>query len=794
MQISLHEINAIARRDVPLLDILNQLIAQGKVAPFVCDAPPAVYVGYESEIATACALVVARVKEQVTIAGPSKSGITSSLHVLAHRLRDIGTFKGGIFVVNLEGALADDTGLSAVCERVQARLSGGALAADFNRAQARSKGGVLAASLKAWCYSRQDPVVVLVDCGHQPALRWWDVLAPCTSEKCENDAVTFADNVTWVLGSSGDDAVATVTGPLASGCDVVLPGFNGADREEQCKDVINFIAPVLAGYVRTIGERCQYMPGRVAQFCSLDVTTALSFLQLPSTTSAGGAGGSAVNITEGSVVVSSLSESDRAALSALLVFPGMFNEDAGAAVLGWDVNAAIELLERFDSIGVCKRTDGRWSVVKLQIEGLAAADAAVLARFARYVANKLRSVNELFGSTVKLTGLALFDSERDTIERAFDLLCGWAEQPEEVQRELVRLQCKYRMLASRLADARLDTLSSACLALSRACGNHDEQSTALLFRGGVLGVSEKFADALRLCREAEGIRRGKHTEPHEDVAEAMFSIGAVLFEENNFPEALSAYQESLAIRKAVAPEPQPAAVAESMYSIATVLACQGNLREALDICVEMQGVVRDVSACDSVLHIVETLVTRKQLYDGAVQLYDLCVSELNPVYGPDHVFVAEFLYALSVEQDKPDNKLRVHRETLRVNIAAYGERHTAVAVTLNNIGYVLQKQRKFAEACDSFSSCLAMRRTLPNCPRSDLARSLSNVAGCLRELGRLPEALELFKESLAISTAIDGPNHARTKKALKDTNDVEARLAASASASASAGVTVPVTA
>ncbi|WP_386065327.1 tetratricopeptide repeat protein [Tahibacter sp. UC22_41] len=88
----------------------------------------------------------------------------------------------------------------------------------------------------------------------------------------------------------------------------------------------------------------------------------------------------------------------------------------------------------------------------------------------------------------------------------------------------------------------------------------------------------------------------------------------------------------------------------------------------------------------------------------------------------------------------------------------------AVAIVLNDLGYVLDANGRSAESLDYFFEALALKRRLYGTVHAELAYPLNNIAEALRKLGRLDEAEPYSAEAVAIDAQIyTTPNstHAR---------------------------------
>jgi len=90
---------------------------------------------------------------------------------------------------------------------------------------------------------------------------------------------------------------------------------------------------------------------------------------------------------------------------------------------------------------------------------------------------------------------------------------------------------------------------------------------------------------------------------------------------------------------------------------------------------------------------------------------------------------------------------------------AVGDRHPAVARSLNNLAHVLYSQGNYSEAEPLHRESLAMMRELLGDRHPDVAASLNNLALVLSSQGNYSEAEPLYRESLAMSRELLGDRH-----------------------------------
>lgn len=90
------------------------------------------------------------------------------------------------------------------------------------------------------------------------------------------------------------------------------------------------------------------------------------------------------------------------------------------------------------------------------------------------------------------------------------------------------------------------------------------------------------------------------------------------------------------------------------------------------------------------------------------------------------------------------------------------EEHTDTANSYNNVGFVLDMQRKHVEARLLYDKALAIHRTVLGAEHPDTANSYNNIAANLCDQSRYAEAQPFLERSLAICRRVLGDAHLRT--------------------------------
>ncbi len=100
------------------------------------------------------------------------------------------------------------------------------------------------------------------------------------------------------------------------------------------------------------------------------------------------------------------------------------------------------------------------------------------------------------------------------------------------------------------------------------------------------------------------------------------------------------------------------------------------------------------------------------------------------------------------------------REALDLTIALQGDDDPEVASILNSLALVLEGQNRLEEARATLQRVVALRRhLLQGTPDENLAANLNNLASMLQDHGDLTAADSLYREALAMLTALYGDSH-----------------------------------
>jgi serine/threonine protein kinase/tetratricopeptide (TPR) repeat protein len=130
-------------------------------------------------------------------------------------------------------------------------------------------------------------------------------------------------------------------------------------------------------------------------------------------------------------------------------------------------------------------------------------------------------------------------------------------------------------------------------------------------------------------------------------------------------------------------------------------------------------------------------------------------------FGNAHTKVAQTLNNLALvydEQGKFEDSERTHREALRIR-RGLGPKDPGISNSLSNLGITLRHAGKYEEAATVLREALALRREANGNDHPLVANTLNVLGLTLDELGQYAEAETVLRESLAIRRKVLPPTH-----------------------------------
>lgn len=110
----------------------------------------------------------------------------------------------------------------------------------------------------------------------------------------------------------------------------------------------------------------------------------------------------------------------------------------------------------------------------------------------------------------------------------------------------------------------------------------------------------------------------------------------------------------------------------------------------------------------------------------------------------------------------------LNERALKIHVASYGPEHPTVAISLNNLGSVLEELGNFEDARRHFTRALRIAEASHGPDHPHVAHSLNNLGNVLRRLGNSDEAQRHLTRALSIDEATYGPDHPNVAKRLNN--------------------------
>ena len=166
-------------------------------------------------------------------------------------------------------------------------------------------------------------------------------------------------------------------------------------------------------------------------------------------------------------------------------------------------------------------------------------------------------------------------------------------------------------------------------------------------------------------------------------------------------------------------------------------------------------------------------------HEEAARLTREALEIFRKILPPDHPAIATTLQNLAQilhSQGDLTAAQASYREVLALRRTKYGDRNPLVAVTMNNLGAVLQDESrqgngekdkaKLDEALALHRQALDIRRAVFGDQHPAVANSLCNLGEALRLAGDLPAAESHFRQCLALLRKLVGDDHPTVSHAL----------------------------
>ncbi|MEO6194337.1 MAG: serine/threonine-protein kinase, partial [Thermoanaerobaculia bacterium] len=233
----------------------------------------------------------------------------------------------------------------------------------------------------------------------------------------------------------------------------------------------------------------------------------------------------------------------------------------------------------------------------------------------------------------------------------------------------------------------------------------------------------KEAEAEPLIREAVEIQRKRGATQNIDYAKGLTNLGALLEERGELDQAEALYKESLAIKREL-PHIDEQDIATSLNNLGKIYETKGNYAAAEP-------------------NYKESLAIRLKLAEGRPS------TELA-------TGLSSFASFLEDRKDLAGAEV-FYRKTLEMRRKLYSGPHSKIARTLNNLGYVFQREGKATDAERCYREALSIADKTPDFNQPERAIYLRNFASLLVKEGKASEAEAKAREALSIFRAKQPP-------------------------------------
>lgn len=478
------ELNAASRKvEGEFVEVIRRWIEKSRLPPFNSPPPPSPFIGYTRQLEDAVLAVLWSRNRVVCVGGPLGCGLTSFLRQACELARERVAFAGGIYMLDAQVVLAEDTLLADLCALIGLSVS-----------------GAVRDAVAKWTSRMSKPTLVLVDGGRAPLAKWLPLLESVASQ---------SSNLHIILGSSSNAAEG-------AGWRVRLSGWSE-------DEMVTFVrsrpvgTSLPAEALASVHRLCDGLPQATHRLLMYDRELILNVINGAATITA-------------ATRMSHLSAESRALLTKLWVFPASFSIDAVMTVGGLaEKDVAAALLAKLVRWGFVQSTGrDRWFVDASVEEGdvFVARETPTLAAFVAFYVGIANRSNSLYASWAGMTGQALFDSELDNLDAVFELCKKGVDLPAKVQAALQDLQSDLRIVSMRLSLPDQLDVAEGMLAIRRSAlgPRHPGVATSLSVVGYVLYAQGQAEEALAKLREALEINKATLGPDHPDSAATLRSI------------------------------------------------------------------------------------------------------------------------------------------------------------------------------------------------------------------------------------------------------------------------------
>ena len=319
-------------------------------------------------------------------------------------------------------------------------------------------------------------------------------------------------------------------------------------------------------------------------------------------------------------------------------------------------------------------------------------------------------------------------------------------------------------------------LAQAALDVQRArLGHtHEEVAKTLVLLARLHEDKGQYEQAEAAAREALRIRETLTGREDTAAATSLYELAEILTKRGQYKEAQTAAEEALAIRRRLLPA-RDESVADSLKTLASIMSngagdyrgAEPLLREQLDIRRAAAGGGDSVTVAVA-LNDLAVNATWRLNYAEAESLYLESLAILRRILGDDHpevVITLENLGFVYYRTKRYDENLRLLDQILAFRKKRLGEDHPMIARTVHNIGAVKSAAKDYPGAIVALSEAMQRFRATLGSSHPDLVNPLLNLGDALSGAGSSAEAERSYREALDLGVASLAPDHPETARA-----------------------------
>jgi eukaryotic-like serine/threonine-protein kinase len=288
-------------------------------------------------------------------------------------------------------------------------------------------------------------------------------------------------------------------------------------------------------------------------------------------------------------------------------------------------------------------------------------------------------------------------------------------------------------------------------------GRSDEVAIALHDLGYLLLSQGKLEEAEVIERKALTAMKALWAANDPRIAAALPALAQVLTSRGKLREAESTLREALAIQQQR--EQDSISVAHILVDLANVLIAESKLDEALVASRTALKIYQQVASDQpdlivrALMSVAGCLLTQGKHAEAEPLIRKGLQAKMNQSTNASPelaTMLGTLAVTLSQHPEKRAEAESKMRQALVMNRLLLGDEHPTVALSLNNLAGILRDEGKLEEARSTYQQALDMKRKLVGNQDRDIHTILKNLGIVLRQQGKLSEAEACQRESLAL--------------------------------------------